>query len=37
MWPNSWAREWFYVKNNLDKREDIKDIIQRPMKPNFGI
>jgi hypothetical protein len=22
--------EWFYVKNNLIEREDIKEIIQRP-------
>jgi hypothetical protein len=23
--------EWFYVKNNLIEREDIKGIIQRPI------
>jgi hypothetical protein len=28
---------WFYVKNDLEKREDVKDIIQRPVKPHFSI
>jgi hypothetical protein len=23
-------RQWFYVKNDLVEREDVKDIIQRP-------
>jgi hypothetical protein len=30
-WPRSWMEEWFYVKNNLIEREDIKGIIQRPI------
>jgi hypothetical protein len=30
-WPGSWMEEWFYVKNNLIEREDIKGIIQRPI------
>jgi hypothetical protein len=25
--------EWFYVKNDLKAREDIKEIIQRPSGP----
>jgi hypothetical protein len=29
--------EWFYVKNNLVKREDIKGIIQHPIWSCFGI
>jgi hypothetical protein len=29
--------EWFYVKNNLIEREDIKGIIQRPIWSRFGI
>jgi hypothetical protein len=29
--------EWFYVKNNLAEREDIKGIIQRPIWSRFGI
>jgi hypothetical protein len=29
--------EWFYVKNNLIKREDIKGIIQCPIWSRFGI
>jgi hypothetical protein len=29
--------EWFYVKNDLIKREDIKEIIQRPIWSHFGL
>jgi hypothetical protein len=29
--------EWFYVKNNLIEREDIKEIIQRPIWFRFGL
>jgi hypothetical protein len=29
--------EWFYVKNNLVERGDIKRIIQRPIWSRFGI
>jgi hypothetical protein len=29
-------KEWFYVKNNLKTREDIKDIIMRPIWQRFG-
>jgi hypothetical protein len=29
--------EWFYVKNDLIKREDIKEIIQRPIWSRFGL
>jgi hypothetical protein len=29
--------EWFYVKNDLVEREDIKGIIQRPIWSCFGI
>jgi hypothetical protein len=36
-WPGAWMEEWFYVKNNLIKREDIKEIIQRPIWSRFGI
>jgi hypothetical protein len=30
-WPGASMEEWFYVKNNLIEREDIKRIIQRPI------
>jgi hypothetical protein len=30
-WPGAWMEEWFYIKNDLIKREDIKAIIQRPI------
>jgi hypothetical protein len=36
-WPEAWMEEWFYVKNNLVEREDIKGIIQRPIWSRFGI
>jgi hypothetical protein len=36
-WPEAWMEEWFYVKNNLVEREDIKDIIQLPIWSRFGI
>jgi hypothetical protein len=29
--------EWFYFKNNLIEREDIKGIIQHPIWSRFGI
>ena len=36
-WPGAWMEEWFYVKNNLAEREDIKGIIQHPIWSRFGI
>jgi hypothetical protein len=30
-WLGAWMQEWFYVKNDLVEREDIKGIIQRPI------
>jgi hypothetical protein len=36
-WPGSWMKEWFYVKNDLSQREDIKVIIQHPVWSRFGI
>jgi hypothetical protein len=36
-WPGGWMKEWFYVKNNLKAREDIKDIIMRPIWQRFGL
>jgi hypothetical protein len=36
-WPGDWMQEWFYVKNDLVEREDIKGIIQRPIWSRFGI
>jgi hypothetical protein len=29
--------EWFYVKNDLKAREDIKEVIMRPIWPRFGL
>jgi hypothetical protein len=34
-WPGAWMEEWFYVKNDLEAREDIKEIIQRPIWSRF--
>jgi hypothetical protein len=36
-WPGDWTKEWFYVKNYLKAREDIKDIIMRPIWQRFGL
>jgi hypothetical protein len=35
--PRAWMEEWFYVKNDLIEREDIKEIIQRPIWSRFGL
>jgi hypothetical protein len=36
-WPGDWMKEWFYVKNDLKAREDIKEIIMRPIWQCFGL
>jgi hypothetical protein len=36
-WPGDWMTEWFYVKNDMKTREDIKDIIMRPIWQRFGL
>jgi hypothetical protein len=36
-WPGDWMKEWFYVKNDLRVREDIKEIIMRPIWSRFGL
>jgi hypothetical protein len=36
-WLGAWMEEWFYVKNDLIKRGDIKEIIQRPIWSHFGL
>jgi hypothetical protein len=30
-WPGAWMEELFYVKNDLTAREDIKEVIMRPI------
>jgi hypothetical protein len=35
--PGAWMEEWFYVKNDLKSREDIKEIIMRPILSRFGL
>jgi hypothetical protein len=30
-------KEWFYVKNDLKAREDIKEISMRPIWQHFGL
>jgi hypothetical protein len=34
-WPRAWMEEWFYVKNDLKAREDIKEVIMRPIWSRF--
>jgi hypothetical protein len=36
-WPGAWMEEWFYVKNDLIAREDIKEVIMRPIWSRFSI
>jgi hypothetical protein len=36
-WPGDWMKEWLYVKNDLKAREDIKEIIMRPIWQRFGL
>jgi hypothetical protein len=36
-WPGDWMKEWFYVKNDLKAREDIKEIIMRLIWSRFGL
>jgi hypothetical protein len=34
-WPGAWMEEWFYVKNDLKAREDIKEVIMCPIWSRF--
>jgi hypothetical protein len=36
-WAGAWMEEWFYVKNDLKAREDIKEVIMRPIWSRFGL
>jgi hypothetical protein len=36
-WPGTWMEDWFYVKNDLTAREDIKEVIMRPIWSRFGL
>jgi hypothetical protein len=36
-WPGAWMEEWFYVKNDLTAREDIKEVIMHPIWSRFGL
>jgi hypothetical protein len=36
-WSGAWMEEWFYVKNDLNAMEGIKEIIQRPIWSCFGL
>jgi hypothetical protein len=36
-WLGNWMEEWFYVKNDLVAREDVKEIIMRPIWSRFGL
>jgi hypothetical protein len=35
-WSNEWAKEWVYMKNDLNARTDVKSIIQIPIATSFG-
>jgi hypothetical protein len=36
-WPGDYMKEWFYVNNDLKAREDIKEIIMRPIWQRFSL
>jgi hypothetical protein len=36
-WSGSWMKQWFYVKNDPNQREDVRGIIQRLVWSCFGI
>jgi hypothetical protein len=36
-WPSSWMKHWFYMKNNLSEREDVRGIVQRPIWSRFSL
>jgi hypothetical protein len=36
-WLGAWMEEWFYVKNDLKAREDIKEVIHRPIWSRLGL
>jgi hypothetical protein len=36
-WPGNWMEEWFYVKNDLVAREDVKEVTMRPIWSRFGL
>jgi hypothetical protein len=36
-WPGNWMEEWFYVKNDLVAREDVKEVITRPIWYHYGL
>jgi hypothetical protein len=36
-WPGSWMKEWFYMKNDLNQREDVRGVIQHPIWSRFDI
>ena len=36
-WLGSWMKQWFYVKNELSEREDVRGIIECPIWSRFGI
>jgi hypothetical protein len=36
-WPGAWMEEWFFVKNDLKAREEIKEVIMRPIWSRFGL
>jgi hypothetical protein len=36
-WLRAWMEEWFYVKNDLQAREDIKEVIMCSIWSHFGL
>jgi hypothetical protein len=36
-WLGSWMKQWFYVRNDWSEREDVKDVIQRPIRSHSAL
>jgi hypothetical protein len=36
-WPTGWTNEWFYVKADEKKRENVMTMVMSPLKLNFGM
>jgi hypothetical protein len=36
-WPIGWTSEWFYVKANERRRENLMSMVMSPLRLNFGM
>jgi hypothetical protein len=36
-WPTGWKSEWFYIKADENKRENLKTMVMSPLSLSFGL